>query len=403
MRLADLYKEGILFDPKGNYYGHQLYAVFLLITVGFIKYNYWVVAIIQALIYSFAALFLVRQMETYYKRDFTGLLLFLFIVPDIQHYVGSVLTESMAMTFVLLSYGMALKIFNSGVTVRRLLFISSIAACAVLTRTECTIVLLPLFYLMYPKIKEKLLVNVSTVMILPVCGLMVTGFLNYKTFGQFRLTSLHGGEVLFGGNNQNLDGSFHVFPDHRQTFIPAEHLAEYDSILALPLVNSYPARNAFYSRLVKEAWEKSPGDQLSVIPEKFAKNWLVPASFDMYTSDTTKTRGMQLGKLFQKKYFNNAWYAPYKHLFYLAIYWFTLIVILTGAARIKRSDRFAVSILLFWIVFIFFTLPFCGLPRWHMPVYPLLILTFTPYLFVERINKMFYGKNQRPPSGDGSL
>jgi hypothetical protein len=388
MRLADLYKHGVFFDPKGNYFGHQFYSVFLLITVGFIKYNYWIEALIQTLLFSFAALFLTRQLETYFNKDLTGAVLLLFLIPDLHHHNGCMLTESIAMTFVLLSFGMAMKIFNYGATIQRLLFISFILACTLLTRTETALMLLPILYLVYQRIEKKLFRNVSALIVLPVFSLLLTGFLNYKTFGQFRLTSFHGGEVLYAGNNENLDGSFHVFADHRETFIPKEHLAEFDSILALPLQYSYPARSVFYSKLAKEAWKKSASEQLSVIPEKFAKNWLLPASFDIFTADTTKTRGLQLKKLFQKEYFNNAWYAPYKHMVYLLIYWLLLALLIAGLFKMDWRNKFQVSALLLWIIFILFAIPFCALPRWHVPVFPILILAFTPAFLTDKLNKM---------------
>ncbi|HTB32612.1 MAG TPA: hypothetical protein VK808_11330, partial [Bacteroidia bacterium] len=211
---------------------------------------------------------------------------------------------------------------------------------------------------------------------------------SYKTFHIFRVTAFNAGEALYGGNNENLDGSPHVFEMHKNIFIPKDKMEAYNNILALPAVYSIPKRDSFYHELAIEAWKTDPVQQIGVIPEKLAKNWLLPGMFDIYTNDTTKTRGLQLSKLLSIKYFNNVWYAPYKHLLYMVIHWALLLLVVWGILRLKKQNRFQLAVFILLLFYLLYTIPFCGLPRFHVALFPLLIIAFTPLPVILKINKI---------------
>jgi len=195
--------------------------------------------------------------------------------------------------------------------------------------------------------------------------------------------------VIYGGNNDNLDGSHHLFWEHRELFIPKNKIDDLNKILSEPECFACPGRDSLFFQLALVVWKENPVQQIKVIPDKLAKNWLLPGTFDIYTGDTTKTKGLQFDKLLSKKYFNNAWYAPYKHFFYILIHWALLVMLMAGLFRIDKKNRFQISVLILFSFYLLFAIPFCGLPRWHVAIFPLLIIAFTPMTMISRLDKIF--------------
>ena len=109
--------------------------------------------------------------------------------------------------------------------------VSLFVGISVINRIECAFCVFPIFYFIYPKIKDQLLLSAGTIMSLPIIILLINGEMNYKTFNIFKLTSFHGGVVLFSGNNDNLDGSHHSFEKYMDVYIPKQKIADLNEAL----------------------------------------------------------------------------------------------------------------------------------------------------------------------------
>ena len=387
LKLAKQYTQFIFFDPETNCYGHTFYALFLATIGSIISYHHFVVGLIQSLIFCFSSLLLIGELEKKLKQNLSGLMIILFLVPEIHFHNGYILTESLAFTLIIFSFYLALKIYNNKATILNILFLSFTISIAILNRFECAVIIFPILFLIYPKIKGKLISQVFILTSIPLLIIQINGFRNYKIFNNYKLTAFNGGEVIYGGNSENLDGSHHVFWKHKEIFIPKNKIDDFDKIISQPECLSCPKKDSFLLKLAIESWQKNPIQQVKVIPQKLAKNWLLPGMFDIYTADTTKTRGLQLNNILSKKYFHNLWYAPYKHLFYMIIHWAILIMLLIGLFKLDKHNRFQLSVLILLAFYVLFAVPFSGLPRWHVGIFPLLIITFTPRSLIETINK----------------
>lgn len=389
LQMAEQYRSLQFFDPAANCYGHFMYALFLALTGTLFSYQHYVIGFIQALIFGSSVLLLIREMERQWGRDLIAVMALVMLVPEIHFFNGYIITESLAFSLIILSFYTALKIYGDGATIKRLLLLSLLVALTALNRLECGVIIVPLFYLIYPAIRSSLFRSTALLILFPVVLLQLDALKNYHIFGVYKMGAFNGGEVLYGGNSGNLDGSHHIFWDHKRLFIPEEKIGELNRIQAEPVCALCPKRDAFFTKLAVDAWKKDPVRQLGVIPDKLAKNWLLPGDFDVYTADTTKTRGLQVKRLLAKENFGNAWYAPYKHLFYMTVHWAVLVMLLVGMIRYDRENRFQRSVLILLLFYILFAIPFCGLPRWHVAIFPLLIITFTPLTLAKRINRLF--------------
>ena len=389
LQLADYYSYFILL-PSTNCFGHSFYAAFLLLVGNILSNHYFIVGLIQTVIFSLSAIFLIRELEIYYKRNLTGLLFLLFLVPEINIYNGYVLTESLSYSMILVVFGLGLKIVNHQVTSLSLWLLSLSIGFMILNRLETIVIYIPILFLIFPKIRDRLVRHVSIIVSFTIIFLLFNGLKNYRIYKDFKFSAYNGGEVIYGGNNLNLDGSHHEFTRYMNQLIPDHKIADFKKIVSLEECYSCPKRDSFYLKLAVEAWQANPYQQMKVIPQKIAKNWLLPGDFDIYTGDTTKTRGLQISNLLSSKYFGNNKMAPYKHLFYMLIHWVLLLFILIGMLKIRRNNRFQLSVLLTFFLFLLYSIPFCGLPRWHVEIFPLLIIAFFPAKSVRKINSYFY-------------
>ncbi|MDD5572082.1 MAG: hypothetical protein PHD97_13105 [Bacteroidales bacterium] len=387
LHLAKQYSEFIFFDPVTNCSGHPVYAVFLAITGIIISYNQFVIGFIQTLIFCISALLLIGELEKYLNKNLSALVIILFLVPEIHLFNGYILTESITFSLLLLIFCISLKIHNNGATIYKMLLLSFLMGVAVLNRPECAASIVPVLYLIYPEIKNKLILSILLIVSISVIFLVLNGYKNYKTFNVFEVTAFNGGEVIYGGNNENLDGSHHPFAQYKEIFIPKNKIDDFNKIVSQPSCKSCPQQNSFYLDLAAESWRKNAFKQIGVIPAKFAKNWLLPGNFDVYTSDTTKAKGLQLKKILSKKYFNNRWYAPLKHILYMTVHYILLLIIIIGLFDIDRKNRFQIAVLILLIFYVLFAVPFCGLPRWHVQIFPLLLIAFMPYKLISWVEK----------------
>lgn len=375
---------------------HLTFLLFLTIFGSIFAYNPIIIGVIQTILFCLSAFFLIKKLEAYLQRDLYVIAILIVLVPEFNVYNGYILSESISYSLLMLAFAIALNIYMHGVSLRNMLFLSFLVGLTVMSRTESVTCIIALIYLLFPKIKKRFLAYTSLLISFPFLIFMLFGFKNYETFHKFKITSYEGGEGLYGGSSENLDGSHHVFYLHKNIFIPKNKIDAIDKIMKMPVEYSVPEQDSFYTRLSIEAWKKDPIQQIGVIPDKLAKNWLLPGFFDIYTNDTTKQRGLQIGKLLSKKYFNNVWYAPYKHLYYMIIHWILLGIIAWGILSIKKQNRFQLAVLMLLLFYFSYAIPLCALPRFHVVLFPLLIITFFPESLVTKINQLtdrFTGKN----------
>jgi len=221
--------------------------------------------------------------------------------------------------------------------------------------------------------------------------LSLNGYKNKQTFGVFNPTSFGSGTVIYGGNNLNLDGSWHRHMGRNNDYVPENYQIIFDSILAKPSCSCIK-RDSLYKVMAIDAWKKNPYDQLKVIPTKLAKQWLLPASFDFYTVQTEYHKGLQFEKLFSDELW--PWYGKYKHAAFLIIYWLYLLLSLFGIIlklKIKKIEK--IDLLFFSILLIntaMYSIPFYGLGRFHVPVIAILF-----YYSIYTVN-FFFNKCQLP-------
>jgi hypothetical protein len=365
-------------DPYNNCYGHPLYSSFLLIFTHLLSYNTAVIGLVQALLFSISSVLLVSELEKRNSRSLLGTLFFLFLVPEIHFFNGYVLTESLAMSTIIFIFYLSLLILRKGLNNARLIALSACIGLNVLNRMECTVILIPVFYLLYPLIKTNFLKNSVILLLFTVLAMQVNALRNYSAFSLYYPGSFNGGEVMYGGNNPRGDGSHHDFWKTPSLYFSGQNLSQINRILKKPECESCPQRHVLLTQLAFESWKNDPAGQLSVVPLKLAKNWLLPGMFDIYTGDISGTKGLQLSNLLKKENFNNAWYAPFKHLFYMIIHAIILVLIIVGIIKRNKNDRFQNAVLILLIVYLLFAIPFCALPRWHVCILPILLITFFP-------------------------
>ena len=386
--LAKQYTDFDFFDPTTNCYGHPFYALFLSIIGTLFSYHHFIIGLIQSLIFCSSAILLIREVEKLIQKNLNGLICLLFLVPEIHFHNGYLTTESLAYSLIFLSFYAALVIHNHHLTLSKLFLLSFIISIAVLNRLESAVIIFPIVYLIYPDIKTKMVTNLLIIFSCSIVLIQLNGFRNYRTFQTYKLSAFNGGEVIYGGNNDNLDGSHHPFCEYKTIFLPKDKIDGLNKILLKPECEACPERDSFFLALAIDAWKKDPMAQIKVIPDKLAKNWLLPGDCDIYTFDTTKTKGLQIKNYLSKENFNNARMASYKHLFYLIIHWALLLMLILGIYRINHHNRFQMSVLILLGFYLLFAIPFCGLPRWHVAVFPIMIVAFTPSAIVVKINKI---------------
>jgi hypothetical protein len=278
-------------------------------------------------------------------------------------------SESLCGSLILLVLGCLVEGFSK----KNIKFLFIVATCfLIVTRFEYLLIL-PI--ILIPLIRQQRLRLMSFTIISLSLVLAINGFKNYKIYQKFNPFSYGSGTVLYGGNNLNGDGSWHI-GYVTSNYIPNNQYEKYRSFEKLNDKCSCIEQNKFYKELARDSWRKNWMFQLSVIPLKFMKLWLIPNNFDFYTLQTEIISGLQIKSLFDDRIW--PWYAKYKHGFYLIIYWGYLIAIILGfvikirATGVKKEDIYIIS--LFLVISFLYSVPFYGLGRFHVPIFGLLIL-----------------------------
>ena len=364
------------------------YPLFLAIFKVITRLNNYLVAITQALLYVFALFYLINNLHKkgYLSYPLSVLCFFMVLVcPEIYESNGRTLSETFCGSMLLLIIGS----FSAGLEniSSKILFV--VAFCFLsLARFEY-IVMAPFFFL-FMIIKKKYFLSGISVLALLIL-LSANGYKNYRIYGIFNPLSFGAGTVIYGGNNLNGDGSWHII-EKDINYIPESKQEEYLSIKSKDWKCRCPEEDSFYKEQAFAAWKGNIMFQLKIIPLKFMKLWSLPGIFDYHSGLTEYKKGMQMGILFDSNIW--PWYGKYKHAFYLLVYWLFLVMIVAGFVLKIRERGFGLFdfsvILLFLIITFLYSAPFYGLSRFHVPIFGLLAIysSFTvKYLYKRYVKK----------------
>jgi hypothetical protein len=289
--------------------------------------------------------------------------------PEIFQTNQQTATEPFCGILILLITGSIINGFDKNIT--KVLYIIS-TCLLVLARFEylstLPILILPLIY--NKKYKLTLLTIFSLILVFTSNGVK-----NYITFDDFNPLDYNSGAVIYGGNNLNGDGTWHN--EFKNTnYLPANKREEYRSLYGLDPKCCCIKQDSFFKAMAFNAWKDNWRFQLKIIPYKFLKLWVIPASMDFYCSQTEYKKGLQIKLLFSSKLW--PWYGKYKHGFYLFVYWAYLLLVISGFYfKIKEygfnyNELFVV--VFFLIISFLYSVPFTGIGRFHVPIFGLLVL-----------------------------
>lgn len=254
------------------------------------------------------------------------------------------------------------------------------AACGLLAVTRFEWCLLPLLAAVLLRGSGEMARRLAILLLGPILALSANAWRNQEMFGRPWPFSFGAGSVSYGGNNPNLDGSWHdaattpgyVLPRHRGA------LAELDALARRDVRAWAPRQDRFWRSLAAEAWRERPLSQLALVPLKLGKLWVMPLHFDVYTGDRGFRRSLLLGELFRNDRW--PWYAPWKHGVYLLLHWLVLAAAAIGMRSVwRRRDTVpAAGRLVVWALALtagmslLYAVAWYGLPRFHGPLLPLL-------------------------------
>ncbi|MGQ9864619.1 MAG: hypothetical protein ACUVRD_09130 [Bacteroidia bacterium] len=258
------------FDPAVNCNRLPGYPLFLAVLKPFTQHHPMLIAIFQSVVFFVSLVYFLKQVQKKYQLP--GLPIFLsatllVIHPDSLFGSSAVLTEVLVASLLLFILGGLLD-----PKPRRGLMVGAMALM-VITKAEYLLVLgIIIIYLLYARRKELILGSLLLIAALFTLNLIK----NLKLYGVPRPTNFNSGTVIYGGNNLNLDGSWH--PGHfTKNYLPPHYARLLDSLRK----TQTPARYCVMSdslmlRAAIEAWQTDPFAQLKVIPLKFVKLWLWP-------------------------------------------------------------------------------------------------------------------------------
>jgi hypothetical protein len=199
-------------------------------------------------------------------------------------------------------------------------------------------------------------------------ALTMNAWRNAAIYGRPNPFSFGSGTVIYGGNNLNGDGSWHM-PSITPGYIPQQAQMTYDRITSLDAASRCLEQDHFFKELAIEAWRQDPLQQLGTIPLKFLKLWLLPADLDIYTQNKRLVHGLQLGALFS----TDQWPLPgiIRHAVELIIHWSVLACLILGLAiRVRHRALNGSELLIIAVAMmlsLLYAVPFYGLGRFHVP------------------------------------
>jgi hypothetical protein len=363
------------------------YPLFLALIMPITHNNMYLIAFIQGLIFCFSCYYLLLKL---YQRNYLNETLcricyaLILFSPEIFQSNQNTGTESLLGSLILLSAGLALE---ARVTFKTQLCTVVFLSFLGFVKFEYLFII-PVFLIQLMTQKRYKLIGYVSVAL----GVLLTlnGLRNYHLYQEFNPTGFGSGYVIYGGNNKNGDASFHC--NGTKGYLSDENLDKYNrNIITMPPGCACVAEDNFFKTMAKEAFLSDPVANIKTIPLKLAKLWLIPGSMDFYTGDQTMAKGLQLNTLFDTKKY--PWYAPYKHAFYLGVYWSYLCLIILGLyIKIRKDGISNVDIMFLSIVLIItllYSIPFYGLGRFHVPVISLLFIYagFSVQYLVNKVKK----------------
>ncbi len=341
------------------------YPLFLAVLSPITRYNTYAIAIFQALLFVLGLRSLVNALVRTgvidHGRALWCMLIPLFI-PDIIHVNGWVLTESLTTSLLLIL--MAGTLCRPASTSAQAGWVLA-GSLLVLTKFEYLIVVLIAAAYLTFKGRWASLASLAAVLL---AAQVLNAWRSATLYGRPNPFSFGSGTVVYGGNNLNGDGSWHM-PSITPGYIPPQAQRTYDRITSLDTKAQCLEQDRFFKELALEAWQQDPGRQLSMVPLKFLKLWLLPADLDIYTLETRLLPGLQLGALFS----TDQWPLPgiIRHAVELLVHWSVLACLLIGLATRVRHRAINGSELLIIVVALalsmLYAIPFYGLGRFHVP------------------------------------
>ena len=372
------------FSTKYNCNSAPGYPFFLALINFFTSHNKYLIGLVQGIIFALSSLYFIKNLTKRINISVFSILCFaglIFLSPEFIHINGTTLSESLVASCLIFLFG---ALINEDKTKKEYVIITISSVFMVFAKMEYIPVLVAIIipYLIY-KIEYK-----TPVVIIGLTGILLflNGVKNEQTFGIFNPTSFGSGTVIYGGNNLSLDGSWHY---NANTYVAPEHREEFDRINVLLSRECCTTQDSMFKAMAVHAWKQDPIDQLLVIPVKTAKMWLLPGNFDIYTDQTDFKRGLLFSTLFDDEIW--PWYAKYKHGMYLIVYWISLLISILGLYfKIKTHGLMIFDFALLLTIIgmtALYSVPFYGLPRFHLPVI-FLLFYYSIYCF-EAINERF--------------
>jgi hypothetical protein len=363
------------------------YPIFLAIIKFLTFHNKFLIAIIQSVLFCYALYFFLNILcqKGYLNSSLLKLTYVLVLFsPEIFETNSWTLTESLCASLMLFMLG---SFFTDLKTKFSIILFTISATFLVLTKSEYSLVLL--FILFVLAIKKNWKPLILTISVLSV-SLTLNGYRNFLIMGKFNPTSFGAGTVMYGGNNKNGDGSWHM---HNVThnYLPAGEMEKLRVISELPDSCECIKKDSLFKKLAIQSWkENGVLFQLKIIPVKLGKLWLIPAQMDFYTGQTEIKKGLQIMSLFDDSIW--PWYGKYKHGFYISIYWSYLLLAFFGFIYsikkngIKEYDYIVIALCI--ILSLMYGIFFYGLGRFHVPVFPLFIIYSS--ITVKYLDRKFF-------------
>jgi hypothetical protein len=341
------------------------YPLFLAVLSPITGHNTYAIAFLQAMLFVIGLRSLVNALVRTGVIDHGRAIWYMLIpllIPDIIHVNGWVLTESLTTSLLLIL--MAGTLFKPASPAAQVGWILA-GTMLVLTKFEYLIVVfIAAGYLAF-KGRRTPLISLGAILL---AVLVLNAWRNATIYGRPNPFSFGSGTVVYGGNNLNGDGSWHM-PSTTPGYIPQHAQGKYDRIASLDADARCLEQDRFFKDLAMEAWQQDPVQQLRTIPLKFLKLWLLPADLDIYTLDTHFVPGLQLGTLFRPA----RWPLPgvIRHATELLFHWMVLTCLILGLAiRVRQRELTEGELLIITVALtlsLLYAIPFYGLGRFHVP------------------------------------
>ena len=369
IKIGEELLKGNWFDPMINWKFGPSYPLFLSLISAWAEYDIYWVTIVQSVLFCVVLYLLVNSLFS--DKISKQLFLILCLVPEFIFTNSTLMSESIsASLFMIIFY---LIILSS--SKKRFFIASVLSGILILCRFEFVLLLATLFLisLIFKKIN-----SIKDIMIwsfVPFLFLSLNTFKNYKTYNEFNPSSYGSGTVIYGGNNLNLDGSWHPHIFYEK-YIPAKHQVEYLSYVEeKDMASSIIKLDSLYKAMALEAWDKSFTDQLKLIPVKFLRIFLLPANLDIFTMSIENNYGLRLFDHFTMPEFS--FYGKLKHAFSIIPHLILIFFMVYGLCKsyYLNNEIFVCIISVFIVGGMFYTILGYGLPRFNAPLLPFLSLS----------------------------